>query len=106
VARLELPPKVLKVILEEGAFCDDELASEYFAGVLASSRTQNDRDDRGATYAQLVSRVSNYQIRFHYLFHCAFTRIYSGSTVNLLNGTLWSNMKLFILKSDLEAAME
>ena len=33
----EVPPRVLKAVLNEGSFCDDELAAEYFGGVLASS---------------------------------------------------------------------
>src|SRR5688500_3074157 len=46
----QVSPKVLKNVLEEGYFSEDELAAEYFGGVLASSRTTNSRDDRGATF--------------------------------------------------------
>jgi hypothetical protein len=35
----QVPPKVLKNVLNEGYFCEDELAAEYFGGVLASSRS-------------------------------------------------------------------
>src|SRR3990167_4792547 len=38
-------PKVLKGILNEGSFCEDFLAVEYFGGVLASSRSGISRDD-------------------------------------------------------------
>jgi len=31
----QVPPRILKEILDEGYFCEDELASEYFGGVLA-----------------------------------------------------------------------
>lgn len=42
-----IPPKVLKTIINDASFNDDKLAVEYFGGVLASSRTQLGRDDRG-----------------------------------------------------------
>lgn len=45
-----VPPKVLKSILENGAWCEEELQAEYFGGVLASSRKKNTRDDRGVFY--------------------------------------------------------
>ncbi|NAZ18194.1 hypothetical protein GT020_19410, partial [Glutamicibacter soli] len=40
-----VPPKVLKTIINEGSYSDDELAAEYFGGVLASARTELTRDD-------------------------------------------------------------
>jgi hypothetical protein len=42
-------PKVIKAILDDGSFCDDELTASYFGGVLASSKTEVGCDDRGAT---------------------------------------------------------
>src|SRR2546430_14920034 len=41
-----VPPRVLKGVLEEGSYWDDELGAEYIGGVLASSRTEAPRDDR------------------------------------------------------------
>jgi len=34
----EVPPKVLKSILDEGSYCNNPLAIEYFGGILATSR--------------------------------------------------------------------
>jgi hypothetical protein len=62
-----IPPRVLKEILDEGSFSDDSLTAEYFGGVLASSRSQISRDDRGTYWATLVARLSAYQIRTHFL---------------------------------------
>lgn len=64
-----IPPKVLKEVLDGSSFCEDELAAEYFGGVLASSRTEIGRDDRGATWSALLSRLSSYQVRTHYLIY-------------------------------------
>lgn len=34
-------PRVLRKVLQEGSFIEDELAAEYLGGVLASSRLGN-----------------------------------------------------------------
>jgi hypothetical protein len=87
-----VPPKVLKGILEEAPFCDDELGAEYFGGVLASSRTEVGRDDRGAAFLALIGRLSTYQIRSHYFFYDAVRELYGGLVENL--GVLDGRQKL------------
>ncbi len=72
----QVPPRVLKGILGEGSYCDDDLAREYFGGVLASSRTSKLRDDRGAVLVSLLGRLSTYQIRSHYIFYHTIRKLY------------------------------
>ena len=62
-------PRVLKHIYDEARFCENELLSEYFGGVLASARTESGEDDRGVYYSQIVKSSSIYQLRCHYLFY-------------------------------------
>jgi hypothetical protein len=64
-----VPPKALKTVLADGAFCEDSIGTEYFGGVLASARTENSRDDRAVTYLSLIGRLSTYQLRTHYLLY-------------------------------------
>lgn len=78
----QVPPKVLKGILSEGSFCEDELTAEYFGGVLASSRSEIPRDDRGSTYIALLGRLSTYQIRSHYLFYSILKKLYDGTALS------------------------
>ena len=78
-----VPPKVLKGILDEGSFCDDELGAEYFGGVLASSRSGVNRDDRGAAFLSLIGRLSSYQIRTHYVFYHIIKSLNEGLQINL-----------------------
>jgi hypothetical protein len=78
-----VPPKVLKAILQDAPFAEDQLAAEYFGGVLASSRSEVGRDDRGAAFAALVSRLTSYQIRAHYLFYASIKILYEGVDANL-----------------------
>lgn len=72
----QVPPKVLRDILEDGSYCTDALSAEYFGGVLASSRSPEMRDDRGATFTALVGRLTTYQIRAHYIIYSTMRRLY------------------------------
>ncbi len=78
-----VPPRVLKGILEEAPFADDELTAEYFGGVLASSRSAVPRDDRTATLISLLGRLSSYQIRFHYILYSVVKAIFNGRELNV-----------------------
>lgn len=72
-------PRVLKEILSEGSFCDDELMAEYFGGVLASSRSEFSRDDRASTYLKLITELSSYQIRFHFITYITWRNLFISS---------------------------
>ncbi|WP_186082934.1 MULTISPECIES: hypothetical protein [Burkholderia] len=76
-------PRVLKHIIDEGRFTEDELFSEYFGGVLASARTPDGFDDRGAYYAQIVQSMSVYQLRLHYLFYYLMWQLAKGRQLGL-----------------------
>lgn len=75
----EVPPKVLKAVLDEGSFSNDLLAIEYFGGILASSRTELGRDDRGARLGKVVDTLSTYQLRAHYLIYTTIRRLFTNS---------------------------
>ena len=73
-------PRVLKNILEEGKFCDDDLAAEYYGGVLASSKTNLGRDDRGIALIAIIKSISVYQLRLHYLVYYVLKKIGQKNT--------------------------
>ena len=54
-------PRVLARIIADGSFCEDDVGVEYLGGVMASSRSGVSRDDRGATLAALIGRMSTYE---------------------------------------------
>jgi hypothetical protein len=101
----EVSPRVLKVILDEGSFCDDELAAEYFGGVLASSRTEQGRDDRGARIAKILDGLSIYQIRTHYLIYSTVKELFAQSGLSL-NMEGRPKMQIFLPTNSYVAAME
>jgi len=76
-----VPPKVLRGILNEGSYCEDELSAKYFGGVLASSRTAIHRDDRGMVLISLLNRLSTYQIRTHYILYRTTKYLFNGQII-------------------------
>jgi hypothetical protein len=71
-------PRVLKPIVNDGGFCEDKLAKCYYGGILASSRTKNRADDRGIPFVNVLSSMSIYQIRTHYIFYTCIKHLCDG----------------------------
>lgn len=70
-----VPPRVLKEVLAEGYFCEDEVIASYLGGVLASSKGPLSRDDRGVAFCSLISSLSAYQIRTHCIIYSAILQV-------------------------------
>lgn len=102
----KVPPRVLKGILSEGYFCEDELGAEYFGGVLASSRTSINRDDRGNTMVSMISRMSTYQLRAHYIFYTIAGKLFESSNYNIGLEEVRRELQIFIPWQDFISAME
>jgi hypothetical protein len=110
-ARRELPGSVpMRVagrILEEGSYCDDDLVVEYLGGVLASSRSGISRDDRGARWVSLVTSMSAYEIRLHYLLYRVTHDLFRGMdhVVDWANDTS-AAYRVIVYWRDLRDAMD
>ncbi len=78
-------PRVLKDVLDQAAFCDDTVAAEYLAGVLAAARTENQADDRGVTYLSTIRQLSAYQLRAHYVIYWSIKTLLDDQKINILN---------------------
>lgn len=78
-----VPARVLKEIINDATYSEDNVTLEYYAGVLASSRTPSGSDDRGARIAKLISNMSSYQLRGHYLLYRAFVETFRGDPQSL-----------------------
>ncbi len=98
-------PRVLRYIFEDGSYCDDRLAAEYFGGVLAASRSGTLRDDRGAYYAALVARLSTYQLRSHYVFYRLLRNLFVGETLNASRPADRKRMHIYVPRDVYRGAM-
>jgi hypothetical protein len=101
----EIPPRVLKGILEDGSFIDDELGAHYFGGVLAASRTTNKQDDRGASFIALLTKLSSYQIRLHYVLYSILKKQFNEEYLNVSSDKDRHNLRMHIALKDLKRSM-
>lgn len=58
-------PRLLKKVIDEAGWADDEIVTEYLAGVLAAS-TDTTEADRAIFATNLVKSLSNLQLRAHF----------------------------------------
>jgi len=95
-------PRVLARILEEGRFCEDALAAEYFGGLLASSRSKDPHADRALPMLAALKNLPTLGIRLHYIGYGAFREAYSRHE---LGDALESELSVFIRAEDVFATV-
>lgn len=66
--------RVLREVVSEGRFIDDEVAQSYFGGILCSAKRDGSEDDRGVFYLSLIKQLSKHQISLHYIIYLALAR--------------------------------
>ena len=74
----QIPPRVLKNLLDDAPWIEDELMAEYLGGILASSFGDRLLDDRAVALQSTLQRLSSYAVRTHYLFYSQFYSLYRG----------------------------
>lgn len=100
-----VPPKVLKTIINEGSYSEDEIAVEYFGGVLASSRSEMPRDDRGARVAKTLDNLSCYQLRCHYLIYSTVSTIHKSQEKSFKQHNDRQKLEIYIPINDFATTM-
>jgi hypothetical protein len=95
-------PRVLRHVLNEGAFCEDRVASEYIAGILASSRAEEQGDDRGVPYLAVIRELSTHQLRMHYLIYWSIKQLLNGQNLSVALGNEAMKMRIFLPGSFLD----
>jgi hypothetical protein len=97
-------PKIVGKIMYESMTSTDLITDLYLGRVLASSVSKNGRDDRGNVFAELIGRMSSYQLRAHYIFYHTIKDVYNGKKLNASSFHDRKKMHTFIpLKSFIEA---
>jgi hypothetical protein len=102
----QVNPRILKGILSDGAFTEDSLAAEYFGGVLASSRTQTKRDDRGLSLLAVIRDMSCYELRLHYICYHLVKQFYNGSNLKVQRRPDTEKLLVFLPANVFDISME
>ena len=102
----QVPPKVLKSVINEGSYSEDPVTLEYFGGVLASSKTEIGRDDRGTRLIKILDNLSTYQIRTHYLLYSTIAHLFSNSGRQFARPENRAKMEVFLPIEGYATSME
>jgi len=89
-------PRVLKRVFDEGRFCEDEISQEYFAGLLASSRSKKGDDDRALPFLSMVRDLSSYALRTHYILYTLTNYLLSGGEFSIQDGKIKRKCNIFV----------
>jgi len=98
--------RVLRHVVEDGRFVEDELIAEYYGGMLASSKTPAGTDDRGLPHLSRVKAMSVYQIRLHFLVYLSMLRTFRGESTNVGDNAERTKLKIFIPYTSLQKALQ
>jgi len=101
-----VPPRVLRDVLNDGSYRDDELTASYYGGILASSRSGIPRDDRGAAFTAVVGRLTTYQLRAHYILYRTINHLYHNSDRNIQDSGPRAECRTFIPMQGYSTAMD
>jgi hypothetical protein len=101
-----VPPRVLRSVLDQAYFCEDELVAGYLGGVLASSKSGTSRDDRAVFYLSLIESLSVYQIRTHYILYSSILRVDDQDYRHVHRYLIRGGVTLAFLEAEYVAAME
>ncbi len=103
--------RVTRDVLWNGAFTEDEVCAEYFGGVLASSRSEDGKDDGSIQFVDAIKSLSAKQLRLHYVIYNSLNKLLvaAGNPVNVgsseeihLKQVWFSSVELLHLKLRLE----
>lgn len=92
-------------VLWNGAISEDEVCAEYFGGMLASSRSEDGKDDSVLNYLDAVKGLSSRQLELHYVIYQSFQRMFrdSNTSINVALGTSLSSHPIYLSGGELKS---
>ncbi len=97
--------RVLKGVWDEGPFIEDVFSAEYFAGILASARTSDGRDDTALPMLALVKSLSADQLRLHFVIYY-LVATHPLRSKGAEESDFWQGLELEIPEAELLDAMQ
>lgn len=83
----EVSPRILQRVITDGAWCDDPVAHDYFAGLVAASRNPDGSDDSNLSTMTLLAGLGTREIRAHYLLYLSIRHgLHGGWRVGTTSG--------------------
>jgi hypothetical protein len=91
--------RVARDVFWNGSFTDEAICAEYFGGILASSRSEDGKDDSGIFFLDIIKSLSSSQLKMHYIIYRTLNKILvtneNKKTLNPGNEIEIRNEKIF-----------
>ena len=94
--------RVTRDVFWNGSFTDEAICAEYFGGILASSRSEDGRDDSGIQYVNIIKSLSSSQLRLHYTTYNSLNKLFieTHDNVNVGQGKELQDRSIYFLTFD------
>ena len=74
--------RVARDILWNGSFSESKVSIEYFAGLLAASRSEDGLDDELSPFVDTIKSLASKQLKLHYIIYRSLERILEQESTN------------------------
>lgn len=96
----QIAPRLLRGLLDEGSYIEDEVGSEYFGGVLAGSRSEDGGDDNGVPLMEVMNGLSSLQLRAHYVLYRAAQEVFAERDVEVEVSNTWEHLARIAISTE------
>ena len=97
--------RVTRDVFWNGSFTDETICSEYFGGILASSRSEDGSDDSAIYFSDIIKSMSSNQLLLHYVIYSTFNKIFvansNKSNLSIGQERSFSKEKLYLSTGEL-----
>jgi hypothetical protein len=99
--------RVARDVLWNGAFSESEICAEYFGGIMASSRSEDGKDDSAIQFVDVTKSLSSKQLRLHYVIYNSLNKLLvsSGTRINVGMGTELGERKVWFASLELTSTL-
>lgn len=87
-------PRIIEKFLNSGSYIEDNIAQEYFAGVMATSRTNDGKDDSGYYFLDLITKLSHVDLKMHFILYSLLRERHLGTNFSIFR--IEDRYRLFI----------
>lgn len=101
-------PRVMRDVLWNGAFSDDEVCAEYFGGILASSRSDDGTCDDSIQFVDVIKALSAKQLQLHYVIYNCLNKLWcnAGKPVNVGQGSEVESQQVWFSRVELVGGLK
>jgi len=75
--------RVARDVFWNGSFSDESICAEYFGGILASSRSDDGKNDNGIHYTDVIKSLSSKQLQLHYTIYNSLNKLLVKNKANV-----------------------